>query len=202
MDWLLAVIIGGVVFSVSKILQKISLKEEVDPKSFAIIYWLLCGLFSLPIAIIAEGFPLGGLYKWPYLIVMCVFYILAGILGFVSLKKINVSEMSVIGSFSLFWAAIGGFLILGEKFTLMRFFGVLLVMGGIITVFYRDKKIKFGKYEFISFLSAFFYGLAFLTDKYLSPYFPAATYQTTAYLMPIPAIAILFPKSVDKTLLG
>ncbi|MCK9368392.1 DMT family transporter [Candidatus Dojkabacteria bacterium] len=95
---------------------------------------------------------------------------------FTSMRELPVSEQILLSRASVLTYTIGGFLILGETVTQLKFVGILLVLSGILVSSIRKGKFVFNKWVLIQLLSSFGFGLTVLIDNYISKDFSTGAY--------------------------
>lgn len=90
---------------------------------------------------------------------------------FTSMRELPVSEQMLLSRFSIITYTIGGFLLLGETVSWLKFVGLMLVLSGIIFSSIRKGKFVFNKWVIIQLLASICFGLTVIIDKVSSVHF-------------------------------
>ena len=169
MTWLLLALLSAITSSLTRILQKVLLKDrEINPFAFNFVFQILISFLFLLYIIFTKSlaFPsLSGLVI--NLILMAVFYGLGNVLTFKALKLAEASEVSVIFASNILWSVISAMFILGEKLTPLKIFGVILVLFGLIAINHTRSQWKINKGHLFALLGAMLFGVAFINDIYI-----------------------------------
>ena len=195
--WLILVFVATVCFAIARVLQK-SLLNNVnhDPITYAIYFQLVVAMLVLPIALF-NGFsipPLGQI--WPNLLLTAFLYCLGNIFSFRSLKKIPVSEFTILAATIPIWATLTAVLFLHESAHPIKLLGVLLTVAGIVAAFYTGKKFALTKGHYAALLAAIAWGCAFTNDAYLLHSFNASTYSFVYWFWPGIVLGALYYKKL------
>jgi len=198
MSWQALILLSVVTISVASLLQRFILKtKDINPVSFAITFQVLVGLF-FAVVLLFKGFSFPDIARfWPFLILTIVLWGSANALKFRALKKVEISEFAVLYQISVLTTVLIAIFLLGEKFFLQQFIGLILVIAAVILVSWKNTKLKMTKYEIIAIISAIFYGAAFINDAYILRSYDAFSYTFYAFLGPGLATWLVFRKDVN-----
>src|SRR5688572_26831534 len=136
MTWQVFLAISVVFFSLSTVLQKIVLREEkTDPIAFSIIFKLLSGLIIGAFKLFTGGFSFPNWQSLIFnLVAMVIISTVANVAIFLSLKKIEASQFTVIFSTRVLFTIIASSLFLGEGLNPLQMLGTFLVLAGVVIV--------------------------------------------------------------------
>ncbi len=90
---------------------------------------------------------------------------------FTSMRELPVSEQMLLSRFSIITYTLGGFLLLGETVSWIKFVGLMLVLSGILFSSLRKGKFVFNKWVIIQLLASICFGLTVIVDKVASIHF-------------------------------
>jgi len=168
MSWQLLVLINIVTISTVSLLQRSVLKiKDVNPISFAIGFQILVAMM-IGIVIIFKGFSLPNFaYLWPNLVLALFLYLTANMLKFRALKTVEISEFIILFQLSTVTSVAVAIILLGERFFLSQFIGLLLVIVAVVLVTWKNTKLKFSRNELVAVGSAICFGAAFVNDAYI-----------------------------------
>jgi bacterial/archaeal transporter family protein len=201
MNWIFLVIISALASSLTKILQRVLLKNKnSDPFAFSFIFQITVALLLLIYTLCTHSLNipnLSGLFI--NLIIMALFFSLGNLFTFKACKIIEASELSIIFASSTVWSVIAALFILGESLNVNKITGVILVVLGIVVVNWSKTKWKFNKGHFFALLGALLFGIALINDAFILNRFQSvSSYMMIAFA--VPAIITLFynPKSIKN----
>lgn len=200
-SWFSLAIISSILVSVVGVLQKIALRDkDTDPVAFSIFFQFMVGLTALIIAAYNPGHIEFNANMLLSAILMILAYAAASVLYYYSLKRTELSQVKIISSTRSLWLLIGGFIFLGEIITLNKFIGIILIILGIIVVYWQKGGFKgFELPQFLMVIYAVITAIAAILDKYLLNYFTSAsTYMVLSYMFPALLTAVFMPGSVKK----
>lgn len=186
MNWFLFVIISILASAVAGLLQKVLMrKQAVNPIAFAAGFQITVSLF-VGVILIFKGFRLPDLGPIGLnLLLMPVLYSLGNISKFKSLKKIEISELTIIYQSSTLVTVAIAISFLGESFHLLQILGLALVITAIILVTLKNHiKFSLSTGEIWAFIAAASFGAAFANDVYILRTFDLWTYTFLAFLIP------------------
>lgn len=201
MNWIILVVVSALTGSLTRILQKVLLKDkDSDPYAFGFVFQICVAFLFLIYTLVTSSFripDLSGL--WVNLGIMTLFYSLGNLFTFKAFKIAQASEVSVIFASSTVWSVLAAVLMLGEKLTLNKIIGIALVVFGIVAINYTKTNWKINRGHLFALFGALLFGIAFTNDAFIINRFDSvASYMIIAFAAP--AINILFysPKSVKK----
>lgn len=195
--WLLLSISAMIFIAGGRIVQKSILNHDKhDPITYAIYFQLFVAILLFPVAI-ANGFSFPPLEKVGFGLLLTVFlYCFGNILVFHSLKKIPISEFTILVSTTPIWTTLTSSIFLHESTNPTKLLGVLATVCGIIIVFYRGKKFSMDKEHYFTLVGAISFGCATTNDAALLHYFNATTYSFLYFLLPCIALSMIYRKKL------
>lgn len=203
MTWFVFALISIVTLSISRILQRVLMKDEKsDNVTYSIVFQLLCA-FLLLIFAFFTGFKLPPIQEYSFnFIVLTIGYAAATVFLFKALKTTFVSEVTILMTSSSLWTIIVAFIFLKESFDIQKAIGTFLIISSIILIAKQKKEIKkyINKGALFALLSAFFFGITMVNDGYIinqaKP--DINSYTAIAFLFPGIALLLLNLKSLPK----
>jgi drug/metabolite transporter (DMT)-like permease len=170
--------------------------EKSDPVSYAIIFHFLIGILNLIFALI-HGFQIPALNATLFLFIFASILWGAGtIFLFKSLKLIEASEVTIIGTSKSLVTIVGSVIFLGEIFNLQRVFGTVIIL---IAVFFASKVesgLKFNKGVIFTLTMSLLYGSAIVVDAFIVRTYDPVSYLALSNLL-VGILLILFsPKKI------
>lgn len=201
MNWILLVLISALAGALTRILQKVLLKEkDSDPFAFGFVFQMSVALLFLIYTLVTGTLELPNIWDlWPNLVAMSLLYSLGNLLTFIAFKTADASEVSIIFASGTLWSVLAAMFMLGEKLNPTKSIGVFLVILGIASVNFTRTKWKVNKGHLFALLGAVFFGIAFTNDAFIINRFHSiSSYMIIAFAAP--AINILFfrPMSIKK----
>lgn len=200
MNWFTLSLVASLCLAAVLLLQKAVLnRKEVDPIAFAIYFQLLVVLISSPIALYlgtrVENFDA----IWPLVLLMAVLYGLANTLLYWGMKHTEISRVSVIMTSVPLWVFLGGVLLLGESFNLLKVAGVALVVSGLFVLAWAGRGFRWTRASTAVLLASFLMSGAFLIDRDISGNFSSPfLYQAFSFSLPVIVMVLLRPNAVPK----
>lgn len=202
MSWIILTILGVIMASISRVLQKVLLsKEKSDPYAFGFVFQLSVSLFCLVFVVVTKTWELPNLSAFMLnLVIMCIFYALANIFMFKAFKGAPASDVSVILISSTMWSVISAIVVLGERLSIKNGVGITLIIIGVLVVQNVNlRSFKINKYHLYALVSAVLYGMAFINDIFIvKQYKSVASYMVIAFALPAFTILILQPTAIPK----
>lgn len=197
--WPALVAVSVLAYSVSVLLQKVTLKgKRVDPITFAIIFQLFAGI-AIGIGAILHGFVMPDFARyWPNFLLMIALYAIGDVVMFKSLKLIDASTFTILFASRGLWSIAGALLFLGEIYTWTRLLGALLIILSILVISRHHKKNKQSRGEWYGLLTALCFGIAFVNDAFIIQNSDVLSYETLGFLLPAIPLLLIFPKSAAK----
>lgn len=197
MSWQILVVIATISYSISVVLQRVLMKDkDSDPIAFSIVFQFLVGIL-IGIYACIKGFSLPNLTPFiPNLILVGVFYGLGNMFVFKALKTIDASEFTIVFASRTIWIVLGAIIFLKESFSLQQTIGTLLIIGSIVLISWKKKKIALGSGIWTALLAAVFMGAGFTNDAFLVSSFDVPSYLTIAFIIPAIFMLVIYPKSI------
>ncbi len=201
MNWVFLVIISAFTSSLTRIFQKVLLKDkDSDPFAFGFIFQITVAFLFLLYTLITNTLIIPNLSGLTInLIVMTLFYSLGNVFTFKAFKTAEASEVSIIFTSSTVWSVIAALFMLGEKLTMNKIIGILLVVLGVIAVNYSKTSWKINKGHLFALLGALLSGIAFTNDAFIINRFQSIpSYMIIAFAVPAINTLLYSPKSIKK----
>jgi drug/metabolite transporter (DMT)-like permease len=120
----------------------------------------------------------------------------ANIFIYNALKVTEASTFTIIFATRSLFTLLASTIFLKEYVSPTQFFGILLIVFGVIVVSYNKKGLSFGKKEWYSLGAAVFVGLANTNDRAILKLLDVQTYTVISYIFPAVFLFILRPKTV------
>lgn len=194
-DWFPLVLIYILTNSVSKVMQKVALKDqEVDSTAFSSLFLFAVGVLTIP-ALFFEDIVFSTSWTvWLIVLLNGILYATCLVLFYHALKGTEVSQVEAIATTRTFWFVILGIIFFNEAFNLNTFFGVGLIFLGLFVIYWtKDHAINLSKPQIYTFIYAFIISCSYALDKYLLSYFSVALYQVIIYILPAILILVAIP---------
>ena len=175
-------------------------RKESDPFALSFVFQVLVALLFLAYTLITRTLSIPSLSGLLInFIMMTVFYSLGNILTFKAFKLAEVSEVSVIFASNSLWAVIASLVILGERLTISKGLGVLLVVCGLVAINYVKSSWKVNRGHLYALLGAALFGIAFVNDIFIIKHFNnVASYTMLAFAFPGIFGLAFSPKSIKR----
>ncbi|MFH1561554.1 MAG: DMT family transporter [Patescibacteria group bacterium] len=201
MNWLLLTIASALTGSLTRILQKVLLKnKDSDPFAFGFVFQLVVALLFLSYALFTKTleFPdLSGIGL--NILILALFYSLGNVLTFKAFKVAEASEVSVIFASNSVWSVLAAIIMLGEKLTTKNIFGIVLVVLGVAAINFSRSRWQINKGHLYALLGAMLFGIAFTNDAYIiSRYNSISSYMILAFTLPALATLGFKPRSIGN----
>jgi len=172
-------------------------QKDSDPRAQTIVFLTISGIFALVIALI-KGFQFPALPLLPNFIIMIFLLTLAPLLVFRALQLIGASEVAIFLSPQWLWVVLGSFLFLGEKATIFKILGTIIILLGVLLVSSRKRKFEIRKGELFVLLAGLFYGLSYVNGFYILQSLDAFSFAAYACLLPALALIIIQPRTLKR----
>lgn len=191
MGWFLLAVLAGVFYSLTEIVGKHITDKDSEPLLLGIFsnfYAFLITLFFTflqPLKLSTETHVILGVLAVGFI------YAIGAITYFSSLKITPVSEFTLLTRSYVILLFFGGILVYRDSFSPAQTIGALAIFAAIFILGWGKKGVKFSKGSFLAILTALFFAIAALFDKYLVNNFSTSFYQslsyatTTFFLLPI-----------------
>jgi drug/metabolite transporter (DMT)-like permease len=187
--------------SLTSIIQKTVLnKKHIDAIAFSIYFQMLVGIIAIPFGIknigqvkINSDFILG-------LSLITFLYCVSGVIYYYSLKYIELSESRILSSTKPVWLLFGGFFAFQEVFTKEKVFGVILIVAGVLIVYWKKGSfLKFSRPQLLVLIYTFISTITALLDKYMMGFFSEpSTYIILSFILPSLLTSIIFAKHLKE----
>jgi len=174
-------------------------EESSDPFAQTIMFYGIGGIFAFVMTFFRGGFHYQiSASQLPYFLLMTIFATAAPVLGFKALKLIESSENSILSSSQRIWALFGAFIFLQEKFSMQKIIGTLIILAGIMLAQWKKTRFIFNKGAMYAILAAVFYAITEIISFYILRGFDANSFIVYSSLLPVIALIILKPKTLNK----
>lgn len=201
MNWLVLTFVSAITGSLTRILQKVLLKDkDSDPFAFGFVFQLVVAFLFLVHTLLTNTLEIPNLSGvFINLVVMSLFYSLGNLFTFKAFKVAEASEVSVIFASSTVWSVISAVIILGDKLNQQRILGILLVVLGIGAINYSKSKRKLNKGHLFALLGAVLFGIAFTNDAFIINRFKGvSSYMILAFAVPAFNTFLFKPRSAKN----
>lgn len=201
MSWQLLIAISVIISAIPVLLQRILLKDdEIEPISFSIVFQLGVAFVISILTLIIKGsitFPNMQTLSSSILL-MTITYSLANIYIFKSLKITEASRFTVIFASKTLFAIIASTIFFQEGLTNFQWIGALLLIIGVVVVYFQNNHSRLNKGDFYALLAAILFGIANTNDRYLVQSFEPYSYVVLGFLLPGITIAMLNPSKIKN----
>ncbi|MEK7060766.1 MAG: DMT family transporter [Patescibacteria group bacterium] len=176
MSWLLFVFINVIVMSVASLYQKIAMRDEnTDAVISATTFMIVSGICYFLYALI-KGFHIPTISLLPYFIITATLYAVGTILFFHAIKKIEASEMSIIGGVGPIITIIASVLFLRDVFSAQQLLGVLCIISAVVLINYKKGGIVINQGVWLALAGTACYGIAVIFDTSIIRGFEVASF--------------------------
>lgn len=199
MGWFILTIISALTGSLTRILQKILLKnKDSDTFAFGFVFQITVSVIFLLYTFFTKTLEFPNLSGLGFnIFIMTLFYCLGNILTFKAFKVAEASEVAVIFASNTVWSVVAALVILGEKLTIKNIFGIILVVLGVVAINISKSSWKINKGHLYAILGALLFGIAFTNDAYIiDRYKSISSYMIIAFSFPALATIAIQPKSM------
>ncbi|MCS7262030.1 MAG: DMT family transporter [Aquificaceae bacterium] len=132
---LIFALLASLVWGTAPVLFKLGLRNDLPPLT-ALVFHNLSAFLLATLVVVLSGMKLN--YPLRDVLFVAVGGIMSGFLGlfffFMAVKEGEVSVVTPVASTSPLWGALIAFMFLGEPFSWLRAFGILLVVCGIVLI--------------------------------------------------------------------
>ena len=200
LSWFPLVLIYICTNTVSKIVQKLALKnEEVDSTAFSAVFLFLVGVISAPFLLFEDVVFSLDIRAWAAVLLSSVLYSACMVLFYHALKLIEISQVEIVSTTRSIWSMFLGMIFFQEVLNLSKFIGVFLIFFGIAVIYWEKGQFKgFTKLHLYTLAYAFLISCAYALDKYALTYFSVVMYQVIIYTIPPIFIVIFLPGTFKK----
>lgn len=176
MNLIIIPILAGIFSGVTELLYKAVQNKKFSKATYIFTFYLIATIITLPFFIfkfepditISLGFII-------LLALAC--YVLGNYFMFSALKVEDLSNIAIVRRSDMLFSVLFGFLFFNELITNKNILGVVLIILGVLVIFFEKKKISMISYKglLFSLLTGFFFALAAFFAKYIlksiNPYF-------------------------------
>lgn len=201
MTLFLLLVLGGTIRGMVYVVSKYISVENSTPLSMATANAIADTVLSLPIGIILFIYhPINFSLELLILAVISgAIYSMALISQYASLKRINMSEMSLLLQINIVFSAILGITILKESLNLWNFMGLGLIIIGNLTILIKKGKFKFNAGVLFALGAGIFSAIASTIDKDILNYIAAGFYVTVNSALILLSLVVINPKMITKS---
>ncbi|WP_407305607.1 DMT family transporter [Desulfosporosinus sp. SB140] len=200
LNWFYLVLIYIVMNSISKLIQKYVMEDEVvDPTAFGAFWHLMSGIIGLPFIFTAKLIYPHSLKIWLIVLLSASIYSACLLLYYHALNNTELSQTEAISTTRSIWFVILGALFFEETLNLSKLLGVGLIFAGLLVIYYQKRaKTSFGKHHIFVLVYALLVSCAYALDKFALGYFSVGLYNSLLYFLPGTITIILFPRTLEK----
>ncbi|MGI6685588.1 MAG: EamA family transporter [Bacillota bacterium] len=200
LGWFPLVLIYIATNSVSKTVQKLSLKnEEVDSTAFCALFMFTVSVISIPFLFFEEVVFSVDIRAWTAVLSSALLYSACMVLFFHAMKLIEISQVETVATTRSIWAMFLGTIFFQEALSLSKFIGVILIFFGLAVIYWEKGKFNsFKKPHLYTLAYAFLISCAYALDKYALYFFSVVMYQVIIYSIPAVLIVIFQPGTLAK----
>ena len=191
MHWFLFSLSAGFFFATSRLVTRYLLRKKGNALAFTALHDVCASLVILPLfAFIPWSFPTQA-GTWVYFFGIVFFAFLSDWTAFAALKKIEASLYQMIHQIRHVLILFGGFLFFGEAVTIMKVFGIMLVIGGVSIALYDGSTFLWHRGVWMTVVSTVCAVIAFVFVKFTVQDFsaPAAAFFE---LLAVAALSLVF----------
>lgn len=184
MSWPFFLFISMAADTAGRLIQRTFIKQdESDPIAYATLFQLFCGFIMVIIAAIF-GIHIPDLRPLALnLLLVPVFYGLATLFIYKSLKNVEASIFTILFASRAIWIILGGVLLLREVFLPVQILGTVLILGSVIMVSW-SKSVRFQRGEYFALLAASLFALGTVNDTFILKVMDPTTYLGYSFLAP------------------
>ncbi|MEK7577470.1 MAG: EamA family transporter [Patescibacteria group bacterium] len=176
MNWIFFALVNVVAISIASLYQKMAMREEKsDPIVSAIVFQLLTGVCYAVFAWY-KGFNLPSVSLVPYFIGTMILYAAGTIFFFRAIKKIEASEMSIIGGVGPINTIIASVLFLRDVFSAQQLLGVLCIISAVVLINFKKGGIVINQGVWLALAGTACYGIAVIFDTIIIRGFEVASF--------------------------
>ncbi|MBI4066771.1 DMT family transporter [Candidatus Gottesmanbacteria bacterium] len=162
-------IIAGILSGITESLNKNITEEKYSAFSYSFLQIALnLVLITIPFILFSSLPPIGIVYL--YILIAELFVLIGNASLIKAYKTEDLSNVIILFQISLILPFVLGVTLLQEKITSLNIIGILLIISGIIIIFYRGKKLKPTTGFFLALLSGTCFGFGTYFIKLASSY--------------------------------
>ena len=199
-NWFILCIIFIIATSSAKLIQKVALRNsDIYPASFMAYFQLIAGITSIPFS----GFKFEDIHAnsstWIAVLIISLTYAGGGVLYARLLKIEEISQLEILSTTRSIWFLVLGIVFYNEAFTVHKFVGIILIVGGLGVIYWRNGGLKaFGKPQILMMFYAFIMSASTALDKFILNSLSVGVYQVLAYILPAILTMIFIPASIKN----
>jgi len=199
-SWFILVLIYIFTNTISKIVQKLALRnEEVDSTAFSAFFLFTVGVISIPFLFFEHITFSWDIRAWGAVFFSSILYSTCMVLFYHAMKLIEISQVETVATTRSIWSMFLGIIFFQEALTMSKFLGVLLIFLGLAVVYWEKGHFKgFEKPHLYTLAYAIMISCAYALDKYALNYFSVVMYQVIIYTTPAIFITIFLPGTFTK----
>lgn len=196
MSWIFFASINVVMSSVASLYQKIAMREEkTDAVVSAITFMIVSGLCYFIYALI-QGFHLPPITLVPYFLYTASLYAAGTILFFHAIKKIEASEMSIIGGVGPIVTIIASMIFLKDILTVTQLSGVVCILAAVFLINYKKNGLVINQGTWLALFGTACYGLAVISDTIIIHGFEVASFIPIGAAGTALIMMLAYPKKI------
>lgn len=200
MSWIFFAFINVIMSSVASLYQKIAMREEkTDAVVSAITFMIVSGACYFIYAL-TQGFHLPSITLLPYFLSTASLYAAGTILFFHAIKKIEASEMSIIGGFGPIVTIIASMIFLKDVLTISQLTGVVCILVAVILINFKKKGFVISQGTWLALLGTTCYGIAVITDTIIIHRFEVASFIPIGTAITALIMIGAYPKKIPLVL--
>lgn len=176
MSWILIMIINVIVISIASLYQKIAMREEKsDAVVSAITFMLITGVCYFAYAFY-KGFHVPSITLAPYFLGTMTLYAAGTILFFNAIKKIEASEMSIIGGVGPLVTIVASMIFLNDILSMIQLIGVVCILSAVMIINFNKNGFVINQGTWFALLGTACYGSAVIFDTIIIREFEVASF--------------------------
>lgn len=196
MSWILIMVINVIVMSVASLYQKIAMREEntdavVSATTFMIVSSICYFIYAL-----IKGFHIPSFSLLPFFIISAALYAVGTMLFFHAIKKIEASEMSIIGGIGPIVTIIASIFFLKDTLTVPQLIGVACILVAVVLINISNKGFVINRGTWFALLGTACYGIAVISDTYIIQRFEVASFIPIGSAGSSLIMLLVYPKKI------
>jgi uncharacterized membrane protein len=184
MSWFLLAILASLFLSFSILAQKNIFKRvKISPLAAIALFQLLTGFMFIALLPFSKvKYPVD-LQVWLRVPLMVSFYAVGNVFYMRGVERISASEIGLLFASQPVWIFLGGVLFLGEDTAPVKLVGILLVLVGLVVVYFKGK-LRWSFFHSLTALASIIISAAMVVDRFLIDYFSPVFYSSIAWTLP------------------
>jgi drug/metabolite transporter (DMT)-like permease len=184
MPWFILSAVNVLSISVGSLYQKLAMKEDKsDPVTSAIMFQFLLTAITFVFALI-KGYRVPPVSLLPFFLMSGSLYAIGTVAYFNAIKRIEVSELTILGGAGVLLTIIASFLFLHDHLTILQLTGAFLILAAVVYLNYSKNAFKLNTGAWLALLGAGSYGLAVVFDSYIIRHYDAVSFLPLACFTP------------------